>query len=171
MQPKLVPPKLAPGPPPLPQPSPPRLDAADTQSVLARLRQLSPAAAPVPPVNVPPVPEQRTEPVSSPSVSRLIAARAALGNGRIEEARRLLQEAQLQLVFRPVTASGNEPPSAGRGASDVAHALEALSANDVPRSRRFIDRAVDDISGIETRLPIQESNTRATGYAPAYPPR
>ena len=52
----------------------------------------------------------------SPSIPRLAAARAALANGRIDDARRLLQEAQLQLVFRPVNAADEDPPLVGKGA-------------------------------------------------------
>jgi hypothetical protein len=82
-----------------------------------------------------------------------------------------MQQAQLQLVFRPVDGPGGDPEAAAKGASDVAHALEALSANDIPRSRRYVDIAIDDVSGFATSLPPQESTARMTGYAPAYPPR
>jgi hypothetical protein len=161
-------------PPPPPLPQPPRPAADDTQSVLARLRQLTPAPAPAPapaqPADLSPPQEARPRP-PSPSLSRLAAARAALSNGQIEGARRLLQEAQLQLVFRPIDAPGDEPQAAGKGASDVAHALDALSANDVPLSRRYVDAAVADISGVTTSPPIQASEGRPSGYAPAYPPR
>jgi hypothetical protein len=164
--------KLVLAPPPVPQPSPPRQDTDDAQSVLARLRQFAPASAPPqqaasPPAVVEPKPRQG----QSPSVSKLNAARAALASGRLEDARRLLQEAQLQLVFRPVNAAGEDSPSAGKGAADVAHALDALSANDVPLSRRYIDVAADDLSGSGTNSSIQDTQVRTTGYAPAYPPR
>jgi hypothetical protein len=101
----------------------------------------------------------------------LSAARSALADGQIESARRLLQEAQLQLVFRPDDVTGGDAPAAGKGAADVAHALDALSANDVPLSRRYLDIAVADLSGAQTNAPIQESDRRPSGYAPAYPPR
>ena len=65
----------------------------------------------------------------------------------MDEAVRLLQEAQLQHVFRPVDASGTGPEAAGQGASDVARALEALSANNVPTSLRSVNRALADVSG------------------------
>jgi hypothetical protein len=159
-------------PPPPPLPQPPRPAADDTQSVLARLRQLTPAPAATPAQPADLAPPQDVRPrTPSPSLSRLAAARAALSNGQIESARRLLQEAQLQLVFRPIDAPGDEPQVAGKGASDVAHALDALSANDVPLSRRYVDAAVADISGVTTSPPIQESEGRPSGYAPAYPPR
>jgi hypothetical protein len=101
----------------------------------------------------------------------LSAARVALANGQIEEARRLLQQAQLQLVFRPVNAAGEDSPLARKGAADVARALDALSANDAPLGRRYIDTAVADLSGNGTNPPVQESEMRTTGYAPAYPSR
>jgi hypothetical protein len=94
-----------------------------------------------------------------------------LANGQIEDARRLLQQAQLQLVFGPVDSPVDDPPATGRGAANVARALEALSANDVPLSRRYIDVAVGDLSGNPANPPVQESVRRASGYAPAYPPR
>jgi hypothetical protein len=165
--------KPAPAPPPPPsQPSAASPDTDDAQSVLARLRQLGPAAAPPQPALPTPPMEPKPRPAPSPSLSRLTAARAALASGRVEDARRLLQEAQLQLVFRPVNAAGDDSPAAGKGAADVAHALDALSANDVPLSRRYIDIALDDLSGSATNPPVQETQVRPpSGYAPAYPPR
>jgi hypothetical protein len=166
-------PKAVPAPPPILLQ--PRQGGDEARSVLARLRQLTPAVAPIQQVDVLPPAEPRPRPVASPSIPRLTAARSALANGRIDDARRLLQEAQLQLVFRPVGAADEDPPSVGKGASDVANALEALSANDVPLGRRYIDIAMADLSGAGSSppvAPIQESQMRAaTGYAPAYPPR
>jgi hypothetical protein len=105
----------------------------------------------------------------------LLAARSALASGQIDEARRLMQQAQLQLVFRPIDSPGGNPDAAGKGASDVARALEALSANDIPRSRRYVEIAIDDVSGTPgkppTTPPVQESGLRSSGYAPAYPSR
>jgi hypothetical protein len=147
------------------KPPPPRAraDTDDTQSVLARLRQLAPAT--------PPTPAEGAERVSSPSLPGLVAARSALASGQVEDARRLMQQAQLQLVFRPMDGPGPDPAAAAKGASDVAHALEALSANDVPRSRRYVEIAIGDVSGTATNLPVQESGMRPSGYAPAYPSR
>jgi hypothetical protein len=102
---------------------------------------------------------------------RLVAARSALASGQVEDARRLMQQAQLQLVFRPIDSPGAGPAAAGKAASDVARALEALSANDIPRSRRYVEVAIDDVSGTGTNAPVQESGMRPTGYAPAYPSR
>jgi hypothetical protein len=165
--------KPVPAPPP---PPPPLQDPDDAQSVLARLRQFAPGGSP---------PRQaatasaagttaadpKTRLSSAPTLPELNAARAALAGGRIGDARRLLQQAQLQLVFRPVSSAGDDSPAAAKGAADVARALDALSANDAPLSRRYIDIAAGDLSGTATNPPIQETQIRSTGYAPAYPPR
>ncbi|WP_428533945.1 hypothetical protein [Rhodopila sp.] len=159
-----------PAPPPPPPPPVRQEQPDDAQSVLARLRQLAaPGVAPEQP-DSPPV-EPRPRVASSPTLPKLNAARAALAAGRIEDARRLLQEAQLQLVFRPVNGAGDESPGAARSSADVAHALDALSGNDVPLSRRYIDVATADLSGGGGREPVQQTQIRANGYAPAYPPR
>ncbi len=96
-------------------------------------------------------------------------ARNALLNGSIDDARRMLQEVQLRLVFRPVTPDNNEPATAGPSASDVAHALAALGDNDTRRGLQFIARAMVDIS--RAPLPQREPGPAlsATGYAPPYP--
>ena len=165
---------LRPPPPPsLPQQASGQQDFNDTELVLARLRQLAPAPTQAEQTSAQPTSEIRPRPVQpppSPSMPKLVAARAALVSGRIDDARRMLQEAQLQLVFRPVSAPGEAPPGADRGSSDVAHALEALSANNVALSRRYIDVAVADLSGATTQ-PVQEPQYPAGGYAPAYPSR
>ena len=153
-------------PPPAPKP-PPRQEAETAQSVLARLRQMAPPATPI--GDAPQAAERRNH-GPSPSLRRLIAARAALAGGQIEDTRRLLQEAQLQLVFRPVGSTEDDPAAAGRAASDVAHALDALSGNDVALSRSYIDRAVDATSGRTTDMSDREAPP-ASGYAPAYPVR
>jgi hypothetical protein len=164
--------KTLPVPPPPLLASPTRQDTEDAQSVLTRLRQLTPASTPARQANPPPPAESRPRQLQSPSLPKLTAARVALASGRIEDARRLLQEVQLQLVFRPVTAgAGEDSPSTGKVAAEVARALDALSADDIPLSRRYVDAAVDDLSGTGANLPIQESQARTTGYAPAYPPR
>jgi hypothetical protein len=100
----------------------------------------------------------------------LAAARAALASGRVEDARRLLQEAQLQLVFRPLDAGGEDQPSAAKRAADVAHALEAMGANDLALGRRYIDAALGN-SPATAVAPVQQSDRRVSGYAPAYPGR
>ncbi|MGD0107231.1 MAG: hypothetical protein ABSC06_24815 [Rhodopila sp.] len=169
--PKLASEMLIPAPPPLPVPPPPRQDIDDAQSVMARLRRLAPGSAPVQQADASPPVEPRLRPSASPSLPGLASARAALVSGRIEEARRLLQQAQLQLVFRPVSEDGDDSPSANKGSADVAHALEALSANDIPLSHRYIDIAVADLAGTGINPPLQETQIRTTGYAPAYPPR
>jgi hypothetical protein len=153
---------------PPPQQSTIRQDGDDTQSVLARLRQLSPPTATAPQADTSDAKSRQTP--SSP-LPRLNSARVALASGQIEEARRLLQQVQLQLVFGPIDGQVEAPQAASRGAIDVARALDALSANDVSLSRRYIDVAVGDLSGNPTNPPIQQSDRRVSGYAPAYPPR
>jgi hypothetical protein len=97
-------------------------------------------------------------------------ARAALLNGAVADAVRLLQQAQLQLVFRPVTPDSNEPGTAGQGAGDVARALAALGSGDPRRGLMFIERAMTGMSGAATgwQPPVPPP---PGGYAPAYPLR
>ena len=173
---KVVSVKPASAPPLLPQGSPSRPEIDDTKSVLARLRQQPPAATPARQQEAPPTAEPKIRTTPSPSLPRLTAARAALANGRVEDARRLLQAAQRQLVFRSVDTADDDvastgPSSASRGAANVARALEALSANDLPLSRRYIDVAANDLSGNPPDTSIQQTDRRTPGYAPAYPPR
>jgi hypothetical protein len=104
-------------------------------------------------------------------MTRVTTARAALVNGRVDEARRLLQEAQLLLVFRPIGTNADEAVVSGRGAADIAHALEALGGNDMLQSRHYMDRAIAVMSGAPVDTPERETVSRSTGYAPAYPPR
>jgi len=168
-EPPALPDRRAAAKPAAPPPRPaPRQEADNAQSVLARLRQAAPAVASAP--DAPSAPE-RVNRGPSPSLRRLIAARAALASGQIEDTRRLLQEAQLQLVFRPVGSAEDDPVPAGRAASDVAHALDALSGNDISLSRSYIDRAVDDTSGHATDAVVREQLPVTPGYAPAYPLR
>jgi hypothetical protein len=146
----------------------PRQDDENTKSVLARLRQVSPAVTPGGDFQAAP---DRPRRGPSPSLRRLIEARAALAGGQIEDARRLLQQAQLQLVFRPVGSDDDDPAASGRAAADVARALDALSANDTKQSRTYIDRALNDTSARATEIPERDTASRGGGYAPAYPVR
>ncbi len=98
-------------------------------------------------------------------------ARAALMSGRIDDARRLLQQVQLQLVFRPVGSGDVDAPNAGQGASDVAKALGALGGNDTLQSQHYIERAMDDVAGASRQETENTSDMQLGGYAPAYPPR
>jgi hypothetical protein len=148
---------------------------SDMQSVLARLRQSGPQFASAnpqqPQSSARPAETKPARAAEQPALPRLTSARSALVAGRIDDAVRLLQEAQLQLVFRPVDTTGANPEGVGQGASDVARALEALSANNVPNGVRFIDQAIGDLTGIRTNSTAAQSEMRSTGYAPAYPPR
>ena len=143
----------------------PRSEAEDAQSVLARLRQTTPSA---PPTDLAPPAERPVRP-PSPWLRRLIAARSALAAGEIEDTRRLLQEVQLQLVFRPV-GSTEESAVTSRAAQDVARALDALGGNDMMQSRNYIDRAVNDSAGAPHDNAGHDWVPPRPGYAPAYPP-
>jgi hypothetical protein len=148
-------------------PRPPRSEAEDAQSVLARLRQIGPGMAPA--TDPPAQPADRPARRPAPWLRRLIAARAALAAGQVEDTRRLLQEVQLQLVFRPV-GPADEAAAASRAAQDVARALDALGGNDLVQSRNYIGRAVDDSSGSPGETEGRETASPRAGYAPAYPP-
>jgi hypothetical protein len=165
--------KAPPSPLPLPKPKaeapPARFETDNAQSVLARLRQ-RPGTAPLPVDTPPPAEPPRPSP-PSPSRQRLELARLALINGRIDDARRLLQEVQLQLVFRPVGPGVEDAPSAGQGASDVARALGALSSNDRSQSQRYIERAMDAVAGTSPQVVESAPGPVPGGYAPAYPSR
>lgn len=139
-------------------------DVDESESVLARLRQATQPPSPRSPDTAPAA-------APSPAIPRLTAARAALRAARMEDAVRLLQEAQLQLVFRPVGMPGGDGGASARGAADVAHALEALSANNPSASAHFVDRALADLNGAAAAIPFDAPGSVAAGYAPAYPPR
>ena len=96
-------------------------------------------AAPAPPTQ----PAVQASAASTP-VSRewLSDARAALVLGRIDEARRLLERAQVQLVFRPVGPSGGASATSSVSAGQVAEALSMLGAGDVPHAVQYIDLAI-----------------------------
>jgi hypothetical protein len=84
--------------------------------------------------------------------ARLGMARAALTAGRIDAARQYLEEAQLQLVFRPVSPGVDNAPGESRVAGDVASALSMLGAGDAGGALQYVDRAMGE--------------SRAGGYPP-----
>jgi hypothetical protein len=150
-----------------------RVEPDDMQSVLSRLRQRPYTASP--PENALQQGENRpsTDAARAPSLARkrLEMARVALMNGRIDDARRLLQEVQVQLVFRPVSPGAEDAPAAGQGASDVARALGSLSSNDTSQSQHYIERAMDEVAGGSPQGIESVSGPLTGGYAPAYPSR
>jgi predicted nucleic acid-binding Zn-ribbon protein len=121
--------------------SPPDASAAGSaESVLDRLRQqpaAQPAAAPAQAVT----PAFR-EPRHISSRERLMMARDALAGGRTADARQLLEEAQLQLVFRPVGPDDGAPPPGNPEARLVADALRSLGAGDPQRAITAVDQAL-----------------------------
>jgi hypothetical protein len=154
-----------------PRPARPAPGDDHLRSVLARLRQ---SAGP-PPVGLG-EPEPAADAPPPPALGRLAAARAALAGGRTEDARRLLQDAQVMLVFRPIAPEGDAAgaPGAAAGAGDVARALAALGGNDPGLCLRYVDRAVGDLEGAAPQpiaRPPVPGPSGPSGYAPAYPPR
>lgn len=115
--------------------SPPAPDYAD--AVINRLRH----TAPQPPVSRNSEPPTGDAQASS-AHNRLASARAALAAGRIDDARRLLEQAQVQLVFRPVDAAGNVESNGSVAAGDVAEALSMLGAGDVRDAMQYIELAL-----------------------------
>jgi hypothetical protein len=73
---------------------------------------------------------------------RLLEARTALEAGRVGEAEKLLQQAQVQLVLRPTTASED---IGGFAAGHMAEALSMLSVGDVPHAIQYINLAAAQV--------------------------
>lgn len=119
---------------------------AAAETVLNRLRRLPPSGT---------TPTGATDEQPQPSASpgaRLSDARRALRTGRIDEARSLLEQAQVQLVFRPVNASGDMAPTGSVAAGDVAEALSMLNSGDIPDAERYVDLAMRQ--SVSTTQPV-----------------
>lgn len=69
-------------------------------------------------------------------------ARTALAAGRTDEAQHLLEQAQVQLVLRPVSPSQDAAVGGSVAAGQVAEALNMLGAGDVLHAIRYINLAV-----------------------------
>ena len=93
---------------------------------------------------------------------RLGLARAALVAGNLEAARQYLEEAQLQLVFRPVTPDNDQPASSSRVASDVASALSMLGSGNSSGALGYVDRAMAEVRPASAEAP------QFYGYAGGY---
>ena len=140
---KAVPPELVAAATPLParpkpaaeptaRPVPAEPDAR--AAALARLRRQAPArggAAYVAPDETP----------AAQPRQRLLDARSALEAGRVGEAEKLLQQAQIQLVLRPTTPSQNALGTASVAAGQTAEALSMLSVGDVQHAIQYINLA------------------------------
>jgi hypothetical protein len=117
------------------------------EAVLARLRREAPPRADA---QTPPRGDRMQVaarvPLDEPRVTsarqRLMDARTALVGGRTDEARHLLEEAQLQLVFRPVGTPQDTGQGSNVAAGQVAEALSMLGAGDVLHAIRYINLAV-----------------------------
>jgi hypothetical protein len=131
-----------------PRPAQPAVKLAPTEpdareAVLSRLRREAPSRSDrgISPRadKVQVAPDQPR--VTSPR-QRLMDARTALVAGRTDDARHLLEEAQVQLVFRPVSPSQDSPVTGSVAAGQVAEALSMLGAGDVLHAIRYINLAV-----------------------------
>lgn len=153
-------------------------DASDTGSaefVLERLRQHPPvqaAAAPAPAAGA----ELGARPAGAPgfheprhisSRERLMMARDALAGGRTADARQLLEEAQLQLVFRPIGPDDEQPPPGNREASLVGDALRSLGAGDPQRAIVAVDQALAGGQGAPAASPYGPP-PRVSWQGPSY---
>jgi predicted nucleic acid-binding Zn-ribbon protein len=147
-------------------------DAGSAESVLDRLRQqpaAQPAAAPGP--TAPPGPTATStfrEPRHLSSRERLVMARDALAAGRTADARQLLEEAQLQLVFRPVGPDDEQPPPGNREASLVSDALRSLGAGDPQRAMVAVDQALAGGQAAQAGSPSYGSPPQVSWQAPSY---
>jgi hypothetical protein len=94
-------------------------------------------------------------------------ARDALAAGRAGDARQLLEEAQLQLVFRPIGPDDEQPPAGNREASLVADALRSLGAGDPQRAIVAVDQALGGGQGAPAASPYG-SPPRVSWQNPSY---
>jgi len=121
-------------------------DPDSLRAVLQRLHRenaQSPATRSAPPPAPGPAAEARRDsPPVTPSRERLGRARAAILQGRLQQAQQLLEEAQLQLVFRPASPDGATAPGDNRATADVAEALSMLGAGRGDLAVHYIDRAM-----------------------------
>lgn len=122
------------------------------------------SAAPPPPLRA-----VSSQPPPIDVQQRLGMARAALIGGHPGEAQQLLEEAQLQLVFRPISPDGDGPPAQSRTAGEVAEALNMLGAGDAYGALQYLDQAI-----AEVRMSDYEAHAAPFGdgnMAPADPSR
>jgi len=143
--------KLGSGVPPMRNPDPPSAKPAQStadlpDSVLNRLRRESRTRTPVEqPVGQDVANARPADPAMqapAPPRERLSDARAALAAGHTDEARQLLEQAQVQLVLRPVGPSDGASATTSVAAGQVAEALSMLGAGDVPHAMQYIDLAI-----------------------------
>jgi hypothetical protein len=104
---------------------------------------------------------------------RLHNARAALAAGRIDEARRLLEQSQVQLVLRSSDPSGPSAAANSVAAGQVAEALSMLGAGDVPRAMRYIDLAMPQVGAsrsgaLQAVTTVPRSRGSEEAAAPGY---
>ncbi len=83
---------------------------------------------------------------------RLGQANAALWAGRLEDAQRLLQQVQLQLVFQPADPDQYDAGRTSRAAGEVAQALGALGNGDPSGALRAISQATESLGAAAPRV-------------------
>lgn len=133
--------------------TPPPSAPSVTDDVVERLRRQALAAPasrtspPLPAALPPPLPAPRAGPHRIPTEERLADARLAVLEGRVEDARRFLQAAQVQLVFQPADP-GDAPPPASLASGPVGQALAALGYGDRGRALVAIDQAIGVLNGL-----------------------
>jgi hypothetical protein len=131
---------------PTAKPAPAEPDARE--AVLARLRRVAPSRVDAATAQTVPDPPPRAvqaapdPPHAASPRQRLMDARTALAAGRTEEAQHLLEQAQAQLVLRPVSPSQGAAVGGSVAAGQVAEALSMLGAGDVLHAIRYINLAV-----------------------------
>lgn len=133
--------RSAQAPPAQPTAKPPPAEFDARAAVLARLRRQAPSRGGTAHV----VPEERPlapveQPVPPPR-QRLLDARTALAAGRVGDAEKLLQQAQVQLVLRPVSLSQDASATGSVAAGQVAEALSMLGAGDMQHAMHYINLA------------------------------
>jgi hypothetical protein len=106
-----------------------------TAAVLSRLRQSSPSPNAARPIQETPAVSTPSAPVAAPQW--LALANAAVADGRLDDARRRLQEVQLSLMFRQTEQDI---------ASTVALALAALNNNNRVQTQAYITQAINQIT-------------------------
>ncbi len=91
---------------------------------------------------------QATVPMQGPVASQqLLIARQSLATGRLDEARRLLTMAQMQMVFQPVERARRTTGEANVLATDVGTAIRLLDMGAHGQATRALDQAVQNAGG------------------------
>ncbi|HXT80833.1 MAG TPA: hypothetical protein VN702_14815 [Acetobacteraceae bacterium] len=148
-------------------------DLGEAQTVLNRLRHQASASSRGPETatavsaDAPPDPasieaQQRLQRIRV----RLEQANGALSAGQYEDAQRLLQQVQLQLVFQPPGADQYDAGRTSRAAGDVARALGALGNRDPSGALRAIHQASESLGGSTPRMADADGRPMPFAFSP-----